>query len=147
MATITSTAATSTTWPKSIHVGTVQVTASYVTDGNETADTIQMVKVPNKSTIHEVLLSIPANIGAAGNAVGYAVGDGGSTGRYIASATVSSTAVVSRTDQPAGVGYYYNLSGDLSELSKQDTVDITLTAGSCTSSLTITLSVLYSLDA
>lgn len=145
MATITSTAAQSTSRLLAGHIGTHVVRAQYVTDGNETADTIQLVKVPDNATVAQVMLAIPANLGSGGNPVGYAVGDGASTGRFIASATISSTAVVATINQPGGVAYKYTFSDDASV--KWDTIDLVLTAGSCTSSITIAAVVTFTVNA
>ena len=144
MATVTSTASTSTVQPKSIHAGAIHVVAHYVLSG-ETADTIQMVKVPDNAYIHDIVFYLPANSQAGSGKVNYCVGDGSSVNRFITTATASATAVIARIDTAGGVGYLYDFSDNASP--KSDTIDVTFLDGTtATTSLTLCLSVIYSVD-
>lgn len=91
-------------------IGTYTVPATFVA----TADVIQMVKVPSGAIIHDVAVACSASIATA-SAIG--VGDGNSTGRFIAAATNfgNGAATLLRLTVPAGVGYAYTA---------DDTIDI-----------------------
>ena len=144
MSTVTSTASQSGVQPRSIHAGAIHVVAHYVLSG-ETADTIQMVKVPDNAVIHDIVFYLPATSQAGSGKINYCVGDGDSVNRFISTATASDTAVIARIDTAGGVGYTYSFSDNASP--KADTIDVTFLSGTtATTSQTICLSVIYSVD-
>lgn len=129
--------------PKFTQQNVIGVRAVFITTGNNGADTIQMVKVPNGATILDVRLASPANLAAGGANAGFSVGDGGDTARFIATASYSSTAGLQTLNQANGLGYQYSLSDDANPL--WDSIDITFT-GTVTASVTFTMTVMYTMD-
>lgn len=145
MATLTASLAASTRPPKRLHAGANLVTAKYVTAGNEGGDEIHMLRVPDGAVIHDMVLSYPNNLGAGGSSVSPSVGDQNDPARFISTATTTAAATLTRLDVPGGAGYKYDFSDDVSEVNRLDRVLVNM-GGTTSSSVTITLSVLYSVD-
>lgn len=146
MATLTASLAASSRYPKAVHVGANQVTAKYVTEATVTgSDSILMLRVPDGAVIHDMVLSTGTNLDAGGAGAALAVGDQSSAGRYISTATTTATARVARIDQAGGVGWKYEFSDDVSERDRNDKIVVEVD-GTLSSSVTITLSVLYAVD-
>lgn len=86
------------------------VTAEFsIPTGFATNDVVQMAKVPANATIQEVIVSSSAGVGATGN---LAVGDAGSTARYIAS-TAFTASTLARLGVHAGHGYKFTADGSV----------------------------------
>lgn len=118
MATYTASEAQAGIQPKSLRVGLVAVTSFYSFPSSISATTtIQMIKVPAGST--PVLIQV-ANTNAGDSAL--LVGDGNSTGRYRAAATLSSGQGYVICNLPA-IPYTYSL---------DDTIDILISTASAT---------------
>lgn len=132
MATLTASAAQSTSQAKYLDHGCVARSAIYTfTAAQSAGDVIQMVKVPKGAHVHEVIQVW--SLGGA--ALTVTVGDGDSAARYNGSTSTNVATVVRAT---AGLGYSY---------SAEDTVDITVgTATSASAAGTVRLTVLYSMD-
>lgn len=98
------------------------------------ADVVQMVKVPKGAYITGGTLA--ADDLDSGTTITVAVGDGGSTARYIASgSTALQSGTVTAFNVPAGFGYQYTA---------DDTVDILIVAGPSTATTgTLRLTVRY----
>jgi hypothetical protein len=127
------------------------VTGVQTNDANtdlNTADVLQMVKIPKGATILDVIVSVNAAGLDTGATVAYSVGDTDSavddTDRYITAAAGiigrSSAGGVVRMNNPAGAGYKFEADG---------TIDLVFTAGAGTNVATgvITLTALYTMDA
>lgn len=113
MATLTASKAAGGIQPKGLRVGLVAVTMAYsVTASLSAGDVIQMVKVPMNAT--------PIYVGVSGGsgACVVKVGDGVSTGRYMATRSAS-IAMAMQTISSAYVPYAY---------STDDTIDILVSA-------------------
>lgn len=146
MATLTASLAASTRYPKRVHVGSNQVTVNYVFDATATdGDSVLMMKVPNGAVIHDMVLSYGSNLDAGGNGVSITVGDQNNAARFISSSTTSGAARIARIDTADGVGYKYDFSDDVSERDRNDKLVLDI-SGSISTSVTVTLSVLYSVD-
>ena len=118
MATYTASAAQSGIQPKGLRVGLCEVSGFYSIVGSISATTtVQMVKVPAGAT--PVLIQV-ANTNAGDSAL--LVGDGNSTGRYRAAATLSSGQGYVLCNIPA-IPYIYSV---------DDTIDILISTASAT---------------
>lgn len=137
MATFTSTACASGVMPRAIHAGVNSVSAAHTVSGSLSAgDVIQMVKIPNGATILDIVLRTaitPAQITLS-------VGDGGSTGRYVLTATHTSTVYHANT----GVPYTYDISDDAAV--QYDTVDVKVSTASGSGNSSFYMTVLYTMD-
>jgi len=104
----------------------------------ETADVIQMVKIPKGATIQEVVLS-STDIDVDGSAaVALSVGDAGAATRFISSSAIGQAGGVARLDQFAGLNYEYTA---------DDTIDIEVTTAAATAAAgTINLAVIYTMN-
>lgn len=126
------------------------VTGLQTNDANtdlNTADVLQMVKIPKGATILDVIVSVNAAGLDTGATVAYSVGDTDATDdtdRYITAAAGiigrSSAGGVVRMNNPAGAGYKFEADG---------TIDLVFTAGAGTNVATgvITLTAIYTMDA
>lgn len=134
MATLTASAAQSTSPAKYIENGVISRSAVFTfTAAQSAGDVIQMVKIPNGAQLHDVSVIFPGQ-SAAGISATYAVGDGLSAARYMAS--VSALGTVQR--MATGAGYSYSV---------EDTIDITITSvTSATAGGTVRLTAFYSMD-
>lgn len=138
MATKTSTAVGSTVMPRLIHAGVNVVNAVFVAGGATVSagDVIQMVKVPHGARIVDVMVG--------GNSVntglGISVGDGSLSNRFITTVSLSSTSLIFRMNNPAGMGHAVSLSDDATV--QYDTIDITVqdtASASVTASIELTV--------
>lgn len=137
MATLTASAAQSTIPAKYAINGTISRVVSYtVAAALSAGDVIQMVRVPKGATILD-LTFFTDEFGTSNATVG-SIGDGNAVGRYLGTASTSSSLAVGLITLPGGVGYSY---------SAEDTIDIvigTVTSASNVGKLTLRLS--YTLD-
>ncbi|HKX55669.1 MAG TPA: hypothetical protein VJN01_06195, partial [Xanthomonadales bacterium] len=102
MATLTASAAQSTSQAKMLETGVIARTAIYTfTAAQSAGDVIQMVKVPTGAHVHDVIQVW--SLGGASLTV--TVGDGGSAARYNGSTSTNVATVVRAT---AGLGYSYS---------------------------------------
>ena len=111
MATYTATEAQAGTQPKGLRVGLCAVTSFYSFVGSVSATTtVQMVKVPAGAT--PVLIRISNN--SPGDS-SFLVGDGNSTGRFLAATTLTAGQGMIVCNLPVGALYTYSV---------DDTIDI-----------------------
>lgn len=140
MATKTSTAVSTLVQPRMIHAGTNVARAVFT--GNaltvSAGDVIQMVKIPRNAAIVELLVG-----GHSPNSgLGITVGDGSLSNRFVTAVSLSSTSLIFRMNNPAGLGYVVSLSDDAT--TEYDTIDITIQdTTSATASCSIVLEVFY----
>jgi hypothetical protein len=99
-----------------LDITSVFATHTLTTGQQETADIVQMVKVPKGATILDVILT-SADIDSASSAV-LAVGDAGAATRFIAGSTIGQAGGVERLNQFAGLNYEYTA---------DDTIDLKVT--------------------
>ncbi|MGH6954421.1 MAG: hypothetical protein ACREGL_09580, partial [Alphaproteobacteria bacterium] len=126
--------------PKKLHAGVNSITSVYTTTAALSAgDVIQMVKLPDRARVLEIIL---AHRTVDGSAV-LNVGDGGAATRF-GSITASTVTTTTRLN-PGLVPYQYSLSDDAAI--KYDTVDITVgTVASQTPSTILSLTVLFQVE-
>ena len=84
-------------------------------------DVIQMLRVPNGALITDVVFIVDA---LGGGNYTWAVGDGGTAGRYFVSLSAGSTSSINRMTLATGYGYSY---------SAEDTIDITCSTATTSS--------------
>lgn len=86
---------------------------------------IQMLPIPTGCRV----LRVDTVSEWAGNAAGvFSVGDGGSTTRYVVSASLTATSRVTSMNG-AGLNYKYSLSDDVAVINRFDTIDVVIGAG------------------
>jgi len=138
MATLTATAAQSTTPAKYTINGAITRVVDYALTGNpslSTGDVIQMLRVPTGAVVLDVWFI--ADQLSGGNYT-VTVGDGLDADRYIATLSTGSTSSWTKMSIANAVGYSY---------SAEDTIDITVgTATTATQSGVIRLAVTYFMD-
>lgn len=127
--------------PRVIESGVISVTGSYALAAALVVnDVIQMVKVPAGATIVNTILSVPDLDSNGSPAIVLAVGDGSDDDRFVTGSTVGQAGGTVMSNTPTGTGYAY---------AAEDTVDVKVTTAPATgaTSGTITLTVLYTMDA
>lgn len=133
MATYQGTGATNGAQPRAVHAGVNSHVSTYTFTATSSAgDVVQMVKIPDGARILDVKVKADN-----GNAL-ISVGDGGDSGRFISTATVSAS--MASLNVPGGLGYQYDVSDGA--IPQSDTIDITV-ANSGAASATFTLVVTY----
>ena len=141
MANATADKATSGAQPRAVHAGAMCVRGRYIAAASHSAtDVIQMVKVPDKAIIDEIVVAAPHLVGSAPAVLVIQVGDGADPNRYLSvswSATLISRAI-------SGLGYKYEISDDAAV--HYDTIDITIDAGVLSVSQGIDMIVTYHVD-
>lgn len=101
-------------------------------------DVIQMVKVPVGATIVDMILATQDLDSNGAPAISLAVGDGGSTSRFISSSTIARTGGVTFLNQEGGFLYTYT---------SEDTIDVIVLAAPATwQSGSIGLIVTYTME-
>jgi len=97
MATLVASKAAAAVQPKKLHAGVNTITSVYTTTAALSAgDVIQMVKLPDRARVVEVLLGHRTVDGAAI----LQVGDGLAAGRFIGSTTASTVTTITRMSAP-----------------------------------------------
>lgn len=91
---------------------------------------LQMLAVPNGARILDLVAEVQGATGQT--AGGYAIGDGSSTARYVATTSLTASRVVSRAS--TGLGFRYSVTE--SDFVTFDTIDVTF-SGALTSTLTL----------
>ena len=133
MATLKGTGAGDGAQPRAVHAGVNSIISTYTFTATSSAgDVVQMVKIPDGARILDV--KVKANVG---NAL-VSVGDGGDSGRFIATATVSAS--IAELNVPGGLAYQYDVSD--AAIPQHDTIDITV-ADTGAVSTTFTLLAVY----
>lgn len=107
---------------RSYPVGVVAKSVVFVGAGAtfSASDTIQMVNVPNKAIILEMILT--GNTRNTNTVV--KVGDGGDDDRFITAQTLSSTDVMLRLNAATGLGFQISLTDDA--IPQSDTIDMVI---------------------
>jgi hypothetical protein len=121
--------------PRYVHAGVNSVVSTYLTTATSTAgaaDVVQMAKIPDGARILDV------KVKASGGDNLIAVGDGGDSGRFISTATVSAS--MASLNVPGGLAYQYDLSD--AAIPQHDTIDIAFT-GAVVIGTTFTLTTTY----
>jgi len=123
MADYTADKAASGVQPRGIHAGGNTVRARFAPTATASAgDVLQCVKVPHGAIIDDVTFVSGPSLAAA---ITIAIGDGGSTGRYLGSTSASTTVGVIRAS--VGLGHQYSISADA--YPQSDTIDVLLGTG------------------
>lgn len=129
-------------------IGICSVTGILTNDANSdlnTADVIQMVKIPKGATILDVIVAVAAAGLDTGATILWTLGDTDATDdtdRYITSSSIgqSSGGGVVRMNNQAGAGYKFAADG---------TIDLTIATGAGTNVATgvVTVTAIYTMDA
>ena len=102
-------------------------------------DVLQMVPVPHGATVVDTILQTKCD------KVAFTVGDGDDADRYIVTTTMSDSAAAQHAQ--TGVGHQYDISDDVADDLRYDTVDVTVgTVTSATSGGSVILTVLYHME-
>ena len=113
------------------------VTGTYTVSANLAAnDVIEMVKIPARATVQEVIVSASASVAATSTGE---VGDGSDTDRYVASGSIGGgAATLGRLNAATGHGYTYT---------SDDTIDIKFTVQTTpTTGAVLKLTAIYTLQ-
>jgi hypothetical protein len=111
------------------------------TNDLDTNDLLKMVPIPNGATVLDVIADIPTGGLDTGTSITWTVGDDGDEDRYITTQTVGQSS--------AGGIVRMNAAGGTYKYTADNTIDIKITAGAGTNTTTgtIKLTVIYTMDA